>query len=152
MDNVRGVWKDQEGEQPRHVDHISVRALDPAALARFYVDVFELQEVEKSANDPNSYVTDGKISMIFTPWRIEDYHGTEHRGPGYDHVGFTVESIEDFQSDLNLLAEVDPAWMSSKSPNLESEHKVIADLLSDCPLGHDHFIDPDGNMMDVVAT
>ena len=69
-------------------------------VARFYVDVFEFQEEEKALEDPNFYLTDGRVTLVLTPWKIEDYHDAEHRGPGLDHVGFKVESVESFKKDF----------------------------------------------------
>ena len=58
--------------------------------------------------DPNFYLTDGKVTLVLTPWKIEDYHDAEHRGPGLDHVGFKVESVETFKKDFEILTTVDP--------------------------------------------
>jgi catechol 2,3-dioxygenase-like lactoylglutathione lyase family enzyme len=151
MANVRSVWVDGESTQPRYLGQITIRAMNPVALAGFYKDVFELEDVRKSENDPNQYVTDGRTTIVFTPWRIEDYHGMEHRGPGLDHVGFKVENLEDFLSDVTLLAEIDPEWMSQKTPILASEHKTMLRLLSSASQDQHHIVDPDGNFIGVTT-
>jgi predicted enzyme related to lactoylglutathione lyase len=53
MTNLRGVWKENGREQDRHIKHITIRAMDPAHLAQFYSEVFELKEEEKAFEDPN---------------------------------------------------------------------------------------------------
>ena len=75
-------------------------------MARFYVDVFEFKEEEKALEDPNFYheseypnfyLTDGTVTLVLTPWKIDHYPEAEHRGPGFDHVGFKVENLAAFQ-------------------------------------------------------
>ena len=150
LDNVRGVWAESDREQDRHIKHLTIRAINPGALARFYVDIFEFKEEDKALEDPNFYLTDGKVTLILTPWKIEDYHGAEHRGPGLDHVGFKVENMEMFRKDFDVLTSVDPEWMTPKAPNQASEHDVVLRLLSACRYGRHQLADPDGNFIDVT--
>ncbi len=149
MSNVRGVWKEEGREQERSIGHLTIRSMNPAALAEFYTTVFELKEESKALEDPNYYLTDGKVTLALTPWSIEDYHGTEHRGPGLDHIGFKVESVEGFQQDLETLTGVDPEWMSPKTPILPSENEVVMGLLARCRYGKHQLCDPEGNLLDV---
>jgi hypothetical protein len=46
--NIRGVWSEGQREQDRYIKHVTIRAIDPEALARFYIDVFEFKEEEKA--------------------------------------------------------------------------------------------------------
>ena len=149
MTNVRGVWKEDGREQDRYIKHVTIRSMNPAALAKFYTDVFEFTEEPKALEDPNYYLTDGKVSLALTPWKIEDYHGTEHRGPGFDHLGFKVESVAGFKQDLETLTGVDPEWMSPKTPILPSENEVVMSLLASCRYGQHRLCDPEGNLLDV---
>jgi catechol-2,3-dioxygenase len=123
--------------------------MNPTALANFYVDAYGLQAVSKALEDPNFYVTDGKVTLVLAPWKIEDYRETEHRGPGLDHVGFKVESLDAFKKDVEVLREVDPEWLSPQAPNLVSEHKVVVGLLAACRHGQHQVADPEGNFLDV---
>ena len=149
MSNVRGVWKEESREQDRFIKHLTIRSLDPEALAEFYVNVFEFKEESKALEDPNYYLTDGTVTLALTPWKIQDYHGTEHRGPGLDHLGFKVESVEGFKQDLATLTGVDPEWMSPKTPILPSENEVVMSLLASCRYGQHQLCDPEGNLLDV---
>jgi hypothetical protein len=149
MGNIRGVWAEAGREQERYIQHLTIRAFNPAVLARFYIDVFEFQGEEKALEDPNFYLTDGKVTLVLTPWRIENYDGAEHRGPGLDHVGFKVENLESFKTDFDVLSGVDPEWMCPKAPNLLAEHEVVLRLLSACRYGQHQLADPDGNFIDV---
>ena len=149
MSNVRGVWKEESREQDRFIKHLTIRSIDPEALAEFYANVFEFKEESKALEDPNYYLTDGKVTLALTPWKIEDYHGTEHRGPGLDHIGFRVESVEGFKQDLETVVSVDPEWMSPKTPILPSENEVVMGLLASCRYGEHQLCDPEGNLFDV---
>jgi len=147
--NAKGVWLDGERKQERWIKHITLRAMNPEKLARFYVDVYQFEYEDKALEDPNFYLTDGKVSFLFAPWKIQDYLGTEHKGPGMDHVGFHVESVEALKNDLAILSKADPEWLAPKSPNLESEYAVVLRLLQSCRYGEHQLSDPEGNLIDV---
>jgi len=70
MENRRDVYVEEERHQERHIKHIGIRVLDPAAIATFYKNVFELTELEKPADDPNFYLSDGRVVFMIMPWRI----------------------------------------------------------------------------------
>ena len=149
MSNVRGVWKEETRDQDRFIKHLTIRSMNPEALAEFYINVFEFKDESKALEDPNYYLTDGKVTLALTPWKIEDYHGTEHRGPGLDHIGFKVESVEGFKEDLETVVSVDPEWLSPKTPILPSENEVVLGLLASCRYGQHQLCDPEGNLLDV---
>ena len=118
--------------------------MNPAALAQFYVDVFEFKEEEKALEDPNFYLTDGNVTMILAPYKIEDYLGTEHKRPGFDHIGFEVEDLQAFKNDVEVLAATDPEYLAPKPPNVASEYQVIMDLLASCRHGRTSNVRPRG--------
>ena len=146
---VRGVWLDADREQQRWIKHITLRVLNPAAMAQFYMDVYELKEEERALEDPNYYLTDGKVTFVLAPWKIQDYLGTEHKGPGMDHIGFKVEDLPAFKSDVEILSKADPEWLAPKSANLESEYNVVLGLMQSCRYGRHQLPDPEGNFIDV---
>ncbi len=146
---VRGVWLDPGQRHARSIKHITVRAMNPEALAQFYIDVYQFKEEEKALEDPNFYLTDGVVTLVLAPWKIKDYYGTEHKGPGMDHIGFKVENLETFKNDVELLTKADPEWLAPKSPNLESEYNVVLGLLQTCRYGKHQLPDPEGNLIDV---
>src|SRR6185503_5459954 len=88
----------------RHISHFLLRTLNPAGLAEFYQDVFDLIPVPGKQGDPNHYLSDGTVTMVIAPWNIKDYKGTGVARPAMDHLGFTVENLKDFQADLAKLA------------------------------------------------
>ena len=67
--DAKGVWLDGEREQQRWIKHITMRVLNPAALAQFYMEVYEFTSEEKALEDPNFYLTDGKVTLVLAPWK-----------------------------------------------------------------------------------
>ena len=146
-----GVFTDAEAQRPRRIRHFTIRAMNPAALAQFYTEVFEFKEEEKALEDPNFYLTDGTVTMVIAPYKIADYLGTEHKRPGFDHLGFEVENLQAFKEDVEYLAKHDPEYLAPKPPNVESEYQVIMDLLQTCRHGQHQMCDPEGNLLDISA-
>ena len=105
MSNRRDVYVDyrQQREQPRHIHHIKLRVMNPANIVAFYRDSFDLQEAEKALEDPNFYLTDGKVTLIIAPWKMSDFEGAGIDRPGIEHIGFKVENVEAFKKDLSRL-------------------------------------------------
>jgi catechol 2,3-dioxygenase-like lactoylglutathione lyase family enzyme len=147
--DTKGVWLDGARDQERCIKHITMRVISPAALARFYMDVYEFKEEEKALEDPNFYLTDGRVTLVLASWKIEDYYGTEHKGPGLEHVGFKVENLDAFKNDVEILTKTDPEWLAPKSPNIEAEYQVVLGLMQRCRYGRHQLPDPEGNFIDV---
>jgi predicted enzyme related to lactoylglutathione lyase len=151
MENRRGLYTEVagEGEQnPRHISHFMLRTVDPTTVARFYSDVFGLRPRSKDADDPNYYLTDEVVTLVIAPWRIADYEGSGIERPALDHLGFQVESLEQFQADLAGIASRSPALapMPTK-PGPEGEARQR--LLAACRYGEHRLADPDGVLLDV---
>jgi catechol 2,3-dioxygenase-like lactoylglutathione lyase family enzyme len=146
------VFTEAETKRPRRIKHFTIRAMNPAALAQFYTEVFEFKEEEKALEDPNFYLTDGTVTMVIAPYKIQDYLGTEHKRPGFDHIGFAVEDLQAFKEDVELLAKHDPEYLAPKPANVESEYQVIMDLLRTCRHGKHQMCDPEGNLIDISVS
>jgi hypothetical protein len=39
-----GVFTEAENKRSRHIKHFTIRLMNPAALAQYYMDVFEFRE------------------------------------------------------------------------------------------------------------
>jgi catechol 2,3-dioxygenase-like lactoylglutathione lyase family enzyme len=142
-------WADDDANKERFVSHLAIRAMKPSRLAEFYVNVYGFQPQETGSEDANFYLSDGKVTLVLMPWKIEHYHETEHRGPGLDHIGFKVENLEAFKRDVELVTSVDAEWLSPQSPGAPTEHEVIMGLLRGCRSGRYQLADPEGNLIDV---
>ena len=91
MTNRAEVYVEGEWKQDRYISHFTLRSLNPANLAKFYREVYELQETEKPNDDPNHYLTDGRVTIVVAPWAITDYEGAGIEPRHMDHLGFRVE-------------------------------------------------------------
>jgi len=147
--NRRGVYEEGEWQQPRHLNHLALRAVNPESLAEFYTEVFELQALEKPAGDPNYYLSDGRLTFTIMPWDITDFLGSGIERPALDHLGFHVESLQALQKDLNALAESDPS-LAPRRARKALEGDARQRLFTTCPHGMYHLADPDGVLIDVT--
>lgn len=152
LDHRGGVYVDPYRDNPRHVDHIALRVLDPEMVARFYTEVFELEEQEKASDDPNFYLSDGRVTLIVCPWRIADYEGGSVIPPGVEHFGFKVESIDALTREMDELAERDPELAPKPWGNYGTDRESRLGQVSQCKYG-DHLVwDPDGVFIDLVES
>jgi catechol 2,3-dioxygenase-like lactoylglutathione lyase family enzyme len=150
MENRRDVYVEEERSQDRHIKHIALRTLDPSSIAQFYKNVFELAELEKPANDPNFYLSDGRVVFMIMPWRITEFAGTGVERPALDHIGFKVESVETLRSELSsLIRKRPPLAPNPTGKDAGPEGEVRLKLFSKCPFGQFHTADPDGILIDV---
>ena len=116
MSNRRDVYAvrpsspqvEQSLGQPRHVHHIKLRVMNPTAIAAFYRNSFDLKEEEKALEDPNFYLTDGKVTLIIAPWKMSDFEGAGIDRPGIEHIGFKVESVAAVKKELAALRDSNP--------------------------------------------
>ena len=67
--NVREGYNEAGWEQSRWINHISIRANDPAQAAEFYEKIFELKEAETYKDDGSICMTDGKVKLLAAPAR-----------------------------------------------------------------------------------
>jgi predicted enzyme related to lactoylglutathione lyase len=148
MENRKGFYADgAEDWHPRHIDHFELRAVNPAQLADFYRDVYELQTSE--GPDGKFTITDGRVSLVVAQWDIRDYADTGIERPAIEHIGFVVESMEAFKRDLDDLMESRPEWFPS-SPKDGTEGARRMEMLATCARGELQLCDPDGVLLDVA--
>ena len=77
-------------------------------IAEFFRDSFDLKEAEKALEDPNFYLTDGRMTLVIAPWKMSDFEGAGIDRPGLEHVGFQVENVETVKKELIALRDRDP--------------------------------------------
>jgi catechol 2,3-dioxygenase-like lactoylglutathione lyase family enzyme len=148
MDNRRDVYIEAQREQPRRIHHIKLRVMNPAAIATFYRDLFDLKEEEKALEDPNFYLTDGKVTLIISPWKMSDFEGAGIDRPGLEHLGFKVESVEAVKKELAALRETDPEMRERVVSEPKEGERRLA-LIATCRHGQHQFSDPDGVFVDI---
>src|SRR3954453_22120151 len=108
-EDVYAATEDTKERTPRHLRHFTLRTLDPAGIAGFYRNVFDLQEQAKDAADPNHYLSDGVVTLVIAPWVITVSLGSLIERPALAHLGFPVECLGRFQGDLDELVRAAPA-------------------------------------------
>jgi catechol 2,3-dioxygenase-like lactoylglutathione lyase family enzyme len=152
MGNRTSVYVENDGNtNSRHINHVALRTLNPAAMANFYQEVFELAPTNKRAGDPNYYVTDGHMTLVIMPWDITDYDGTGIITPGMDHIGFKVESVQAFREDVERIANDNPR-LTPAPVSSGKEGAALGKLFErSCPLGQFRLADPDGILIDVMS-
>ncbi len=151
MEHLQDVYADpalQGQPHPRRIHHFQIRVLDAPAVARFYRDIFELAERPKDPGDPSYHLTDGVVTMVITPWRIEEFGGSNAQSPGLDHLGFVVESIAQLDADLQRLMDRNYALHPRSARGEENASRM--ELLRACRYCQYALTDPDGTLLDVM--
>ena len=95
------------------ISHYAIRSRTPERLFDFFAAAFELQPVNRRSDDPNFYLTDGRLTLVFVPWSVKDYGDQDAIRPGPDHLGMRVESTEALKERIQELVDRNPhlrAW------------------------------------------
>ena len=149
MENRRDVYVETAREQPRRVHHIKLRVMNPMGIAAFYRDLFDLKEEEKALEDPNFYLTDGRVTLIIAPWKMSDFADAGIDRPGLEHLGYKVESVETVKKELAALREFDPEMRERIISEPKEGERRLA-LIASCRHGRYQFSDPDGVFVDIA--
>jgi catechol 2,3-dioxygenase-like lactoylglutathione lyase family enzyme len=139
---------EQQREQPRRIHHIKLRVMNAAAIAAFYRDLFDLKEEDKALEDPNFYLTDGRVTLVIAPWKMSDFEGAGIDRPGLEHLGFKVESVEAVKKELAALRETDPEMRERIISEPKEGARRVA-LVASCRHGQHQLSDPDGVFLDI---
>lgn len=153
MANRSAIYVENSGEQAqRCISHVALRTMRPDEMAQFYTDVFELKETNSrpgSSDDPNHYLTDGKVTLVIMPWRIKNYSNQSILPRGMDHVGFTVESIDKLKADVDEVAGVNPVLNPILVGKGKEQGARLELLKRQCPMGEHFLADPDFTLIAV---
>jgi catechol 2,3-dioxygenase-like lactoylglutathione lyase family enzyme len=149
MSNRRDVYVESQREQPRRMHHIKLRVMNAPAMTAFYRDLFDLKEEDKALEDPNFYLTDGRMTLIIAPWKMSDFEGAGIDRPGIEHLGFKVESVDAVKKELTALREIDPE-MRERIIAEPSEGERRTSLIASCRHGRHVTSSPDGVFVDIL--
>ena len=141
----------QAGAAPaaRRISHIAIRTMHPEKMAQFYADVLELTPQNKKDGDPNFYLSDGRMTLMLIPWKIDNFMGQSILPTGPDHIGFTVESLDTFKQDLDEIIGINPV-LNPIPVGKGKEGGARLDLLKkQCPISEFFVSDPDFTMLAV---
>ena len=67
------------------IRHLAIFVRDPAKIAKFYQDVFEMELLGEPAAGGAHYVTDGNVTLALLPHRL-----AASAAHGLNHFGFTI--------------------------------------------------------------
>jgi catechol 2,3-dioxygenase-like lactoylglutathione lyase family enzyme len=147
MANRGGVYvMDGAAARGPRVTHFVLRSLMPERVADFYRTVLRLDEVD--ATDGRHSLTDGVVTLIVAPWRIGDYAGSGIERPALDHIGFAVDSLDEFQANIRRITSRN-TQLAPRQIDIGPEGEVRLKLLATCPFGQVQVSDPEGVLLDV---
>lgn len=135
----------------RHITHLGLRTLHPERVASFYARMFDFS-LDRRPNDPNFYVGDGHVTIVVMPWHIRDYSGTGIVSPAPDHIGFTVESMDAFRSDLATIVGDNPRLAPFPFAQGGEGRARLELARRSCPLCGEHLSDVDGIILSASET
>ena len=134
---------------PRRISHIALRTRHAERCAQFYAEVFGLSLLNRREGDENYYLSDGRVTLAIFQWKIADYYAQDPARTGLDHIGFTVESVEQVKKDMEFLIGENP-HMHGRPLGYGSEGEARLKLFQKCPLGCFHLTDIEGVHIDVA--
>ena len=146
----KDVYAENSGEDlhPRRISHIALRTRHAERCAQFYAEVFGLSTLNRPT-DGNFYLSDGRVTLMIIPWKIADYYDQDPARTGLDHIGFTVESVDQVKKDMEFLIGENP-HMHGRPLGYGSEGDARLKLFQKCPLGCFHLTDVEGVHIDVA--
>ncbi|HWO42304.1 MAG TPA: VOC family protein [Candidatus Eisenbacteria bacterium] len=144
--NIREGYTEEGWDQPRRINHIAIRARNPATVAEFYAKIFELQALERTGEGGTISLTDGRVTLVIRPCDNSLYRGLRE---GLDHIGFKVESLDSVNSDLEVIGQSAPESAPKKIAVGRHGHMIEEDFKR-CHIGRQFLSDPDGVLVDLT--
>lgn len=147
MANRGGVYvlKDGDGARGPRVTHFMLRSVIPDRVAEFYRTVLELDD---QPGDGYHSLTDGVVTLVVAPWKIGDYSGSGIERPALDHIGFEVDSLDEFEANAKRITSRN-SQLAPRQIDIGPEGEVRLKLLAGCAYGQRQLSDPDGVLLDV---
>ena len=146
--NQKDIYAENGWVQNRTIGHIALRTRHARRCAEFYAEVFGLALLDRPG-DTNFHISDGRVTLLIIPWKIGDYYDQDPARTGLDHIGFTVESVEQVKRDMEFLVGENPL-MRGRALGYGSEGDARLKLLQKCPLGHFQLTDIEGVHLDIA--
>lgn len=106
------------------IRHLAIKTKNPAKLAKFYEEVFEMKIINTEASGA-IYMTDGYLTLALLKNR------GEATPSGMNHFGFQIENLEDCEKKL---AKYDEPMTTRPATRPYAEYRAM---------------DPDGNLFDI---
>jgi catechol 2,3-dioxygenase-like lactoylglutathione lyase family enzyme len=147
-----GVYADQADETrtpDRYINKYAIRTMHPEKCADFYMEVFELEPLNRKTTAPGHHLTDGRVMLSILPWSIPVFEGMAIKRPGPDHLGFKVESIDALK---HTIAEVTGGctYLAPMPLGGGKEAEVRKAMFAASATGKHQMADPGGVWIDVT--
>lgn len=152
MSNRAGIYAEESAAtHERRVDHFAIRSLNAPALAAFYHEMLELEKVPAPDGDASHYLTDGRLTLVISPWSITDYAGTSITAACLDHIGFKVGDVDAFFAHVEKVAS-ENRQLAPYPVGSGPEGRARLDLAArQCRLCTRYLADPDTVLLGVRA-
>ena len=150
MANRGEIYAENDWEQDTTFTHYAVRTMDPEAVARFYVDVFDLDTANTPGGERSIHLTDGRMTLVLSRWRIDDFAGTGIVRPGPDHVCFRVPDVDALKSHLEAVMDENP-HLAPRSLGIGRENRVRREIFAEASGAELCLADVDGVLVGVSA-
>ncbi|MBK18186.1 MAG: hypothetical protein CMM52_05030 [Rhodospirillaceae bacterium] len=145
-------WSDGNPSE-RYVQHYAIRTRKLEECADFYEDVFGFDHRSPFPEDPNHYLSDGRVTLILIQWSINDYGGISVTGRGPDHIAFKVEDGAKVQAEIegystHFAPGNAPMWLLTTVNRTTEENQIRAQMVADSnPVCQYQFTDRDGTFV-----
>jgi catechol 2,3-dioxygenase-like lactoylglutathione lyase family enzyme len=106
------------------IRHLAIKTKDPARLAKFYGEVFDMKVIHTSQTG-GTYMSDGYLTLAILPNRGDSSPS------GINHFGFQVDDVHDIGAKL-------ATW-----------DEPMTERPSTRPFAEQRAMDPDGNLFDI---
>ncbi len=147
--NVKDVYTHNDWVQDRTISHLGLRTMNAEKIAEFYTEAFDFKPTNGPVPEGGFGVTDGHVTLMIMQWDLDDYANTGIVGPGFDYLGFKVESIEAFAKDIEDISANNP--LIAPSPvGTGPEGAARLKMFRRTSIGAFHLADPDGVLIDVT--
>jgi predicted enzyme related to lactoylglutathione lyase len=141
---AKGMW-----EQSRTINKFAIRTPNAARVADFYAEVFDLTPLPNAREDGAHYLSDGRVTLAVQPWSMEMFSGMAIKRPGPEHIGFKVEDMDTFKSDVAKLAGANP-YLAPVPLGGSPESDVRKRFFEEHATGKYQMADPDGVWIDIT--
>lgn len=149
-ENRAEVYAKEAWTQDTVFTGFGIRVREPERVAKFYVDVFQLDARNAATEEGGYQLTDGRMTMHILPWKISAFDGAGIEQPGMDHIGFRVPSLETFKNNLAKVTKQNlQLW--PRPIDIDSEGEARLSLLRKAGTGEYHLADPDGTLIAISA-
>jgi len=142
---VQEGYKDDGWQQPRQINHISIRSSEPERVAEFYHEVFDLKEGKNFFDEDALCVTDDTVNLII---RRTSNHSYMSMREGIDHFGYVVENIEQVKKEMDEFGRAHPEATPKELAAGVFGHITQEDI-DGCKIGEYAIADPDGLLVDL---